>query len=142
MTGKNAVLLITGLLVLLFVYTATSKLTDFEKYSGQMYNQPLPHALSQVLIWAVPLAELVAAALLLTSRYRRVGLWFSFLLMMTFSIYVGLILANTFRYVPCSCAGIFQRMSWKTHLIVNMALTVTALLGCFYQRRIENESSD
>lgn len=142
MTAKNAVLLITGLLVLLFVYTATSKLTDFEKYSGQMYNQPLPHSLSQVLIWAVPLAELVTAALLLTSRYRRVGLWFSFLLMMIFSIYVGLILANTFRYVPCSCAGIFQRMSWKTHLIVNMALTVTALLGCFYQRRIENESSD
>lgn len=127
--------LIISFLVLLLIYTAASKLFDFNEYADQMRNQPFPSWMSSILIWAVPFSEIAIVILLLFDRLKALGLFLSFLMLMTFTIYVGLILMQSFRYVPCSCAGIFKFMTWRTHLIVNIILTAIAFVGFWFHRR-------
>lgn len=130
---------VTAILIALFIYTAVSKIIDFNTYAEQMRNQPLPRWFNSLLIWAVPITELVASFLLLVEGLRYFGFVLSFSLLLTFTLYVALILSGTFHYVPCSCAGIFSSMGWMPHLFVNLFLTALAgigLVGITRQRQI------
>jgi len=119
---------ICALLVLLFVYAAASKLLFFRGFTNQMLNQPLPRPLSLSLVWLLPAAELSTAALLLLPRTRKAGLWASLGLMALFTGYVALVLSRAFNRIPCSCGGIFSRLSWPGHLAFNLVtLVVTGL---------------
>ena len=120
---------VSAMLVLLFAYTAMSKLVDFETFRGQMLNQPLPEGLSRPLVWAVPFAELAAVGLLVTRRFRLAGLWCALVLMTGFTLYVGLVLSHAFDRVPCSCGGIMASLSWEGHLVANALFGLMALTG-------------
>ena len=118
-------------LIMLFVYTAVSKLQDLEGFRQAMLNQPLPEGLTVPLVWAVPLGELLAAGLLL---YRPLQLWgfaLASLLMGLFTGYTGLILLGQFSFVPCSCGGMLESLSWEQHLPVNSFFWILSLAGLF-----------
>lgn len=126
---------IVALLVVLFVYTALSKALDIAAFRKQMLNQPLPDALKQNLFWLVPVSEITTSVFLIIKSARLYGFALSFLLMLAFTLYVGLILANTFAYIPCSCGGILNTLSWKAHLIFNIVFTLLALAGIIIERK-------
>lgn len=138
MSRKLSVELITALLVILFAYTALSKMLDADTFRKQMLNQPLPDVLRDNLFWLVPTTEIVTSILLLIKPLRYYGLMVAGFLMSAFTLYVILILANTFAYIPCSCGGVLSSMSWPVHLIFNiffMLLAFTGLLIEHKQRR-------
>lgn len=135
MKSNGIILIVSTLLVLLFAYTGLSKLLDFESFRGQMLNQPLPQAIRSLLVWAVPLAELVTVGLLVIKPFRLMGLVSSLLLMTGFTLYVGLVLSDAFDYVPCSCGGIMESLSWEAHLIVNILFLLMALTGFILEIR-------
>ena len=139
MLRKIPVDLIVGLLVLLFVYTAASKLVDFQKFSGEMKNQPLPGWFTGTLVFIIPASELILSVMLLIKSFRFYGLFLSFILLLVFTIYVGMILLQAFEFIPCSCAGIFSRMSWPTHLVVNLVFTALAFIGFMLEKRRQNQ---
>ena len=124
------------LLVLLFAYTGVSKLSDFSEFSSQMHNQPIPAWLSRLAMWVLPALELLIAALLSIGKFRKVGFAMAFVLMATYTVYIELIITSAFPYIPCSCAGIFKRMSWNAHLGVNALFMILAYIGYRAQRRI------
>jgi putative oxidoreductase len=129
MKSNCVILIVSTLLILLFTYTAVSKLLEFDTFKGQMLNQPLPKFLSSQLVWAVPLAELVTAGLLVIKPFRLIGLCCALLLMTGFTLYVALVLFHVFERVPCSCGGIMESLSWEGHLIVNALFWLMALIG-------------
>jgi putative oxidoreductase len=135
MLRKIPVDLIVGLLVLLFAYTAFSKLIDFPTFSGEMHNQPLPRWFSSILVFFIPAIEIILVLLLLMKSIRLYGLLFSVALLLIFTLYAGMIVLQAFDYIPCSCAGIFSRMSWSTHLVVNLVFTTLAGLGFLAERK-------
>ncbi|WP_345952982.1 MauE/DoxX family redox-associated membrane protein [Mucilaginibacter sp. PAMB04168] len=124
----------TYLLALLFLFTALSKLVDFQKFVKQMNNQVFPKAVSAALVILVPLIELIATALLVRIKTRMTGLWLSLALMSAFTVYVGLVTLRVFPRVPCSCAGVFEKMSWGQHLLLNMMFTLIAFAAILLGR--------
>lgn len=134
MTRKMSLEAITALLLLLFVYASMSKILDITTFSDQMRNQPLPRWLSDSLIWTIPSIEVVISGLLLIRSLRIYGLLFSFLLLMIFTVYVAMVYFNSFGRIPCSCAGVFENMTWGTHLVFNLAFTLLALTGIYLER--------
>lgn len=116
-------------LILLLAYTGLSKLQDLEGFQQALLKQPLPESLHQPLGWLLPLSEVVAALLLVWKPRRPYGWWLAFGLMTAFTLYVGLILSGAFGYVPCSCGGILERMSWEAHLLLNASAWLLSLLG-------------
>lgn len=136
-------LLLNGIisaLVLLFVYASLSKLLDFDRFRDQMYNQPFPIFISDLLKWVVPIIELFCVLLLLVKRWRMSGLYLSFVLMFLFTGYVGLVVLNFFGRIPCSCGGVLQSMSWTTHLIFNIAYMILAFIGIIVTRRANDDT--
>jgi uncharacterized membrane protein YphA (DoxX/SURF4 family) len=123
-----AVTIISFLLVLLFSYAAISKMLEFHKFAGQLRSSPLLQPISGILTWLIPASELYAVILLLVPYWRRSGLLMAAIIMTAFTLYISVMLLF-FDKLPCSCGGVFERMSWSQHLIFNIAFTVLAFAG-------------
>jgi hypothetical protein len=119
------------LFILLFVYAAVSKLIDFPSFNAQLAQSPLLTGFTGWIIWLVPLLEITIAFLLSFERLRVTGLYASFSLMVMFTAYIIAIL-NFSEFIPCSCGGVLQHMSWKTHLAFNISFILLAILAILY----------
>lgn len=118
------------LFILLFVYAALSKILDYESFSLQLAQSPLLSAYAGVIAWLVPGVELVISFLLLIPRFRTFALYASFTLMVMFTAYIFIIL-NYSDFVPCSCGGVLEKLSWTQHLVFNLAFILLAGVAIF-----------
>lgn len=119
------------LYVLLFVYAAVSKLLDFERFQVQLAQSPL---LSAFALWVSPLVigiELLIAFLLVFPRTRIVALFGALSLMTMFTAYIFIILHYS-SFVPCSCGGILEKMTWNAHLAFNIVFLFLALVAIVF----------
>ena len=111
------------LLILLFTYTAVSKLIGHYLFLQQLRNNPVLQWMAVFLSIAVPLLELAAALCLLFIKTGNTGWWISGILMSSFTIYIAAMLWFSPK-LPCSCGGIIDALSWKQHLIINGLLSM------------------
>lgn len=133
--------ILSALLILLWVYTALSKLSNVEEFRSQLANQVFPVEVTKILFYLIPISELIAATLLFYKNTWTLGFLFSSLLMICFTIYVSLILLGIFHRVPCSCGGVLKLLGWKSHLVFNLFFTAIATIGFIFtlkERRLEN----
>ncbi|MDR7130988.1 putative membrane protein YphA (DoxX/SURF4 family) [Algoriphagus sp. 4150] len=119
----------TTLLILLWIYTGMDKLLRFGASRDSFHNQTFPGELAEVLAYAVPIAELLLAVLLLFSVTRWWGYLGSILLLTVFITYVGLIWVGAFPRVPCNCAGILNSLGWAAHFWMNLGFIGLAVWG-------------
>ncbi|MFB2118736.1 MauE/DoxX family redox-associated membrane protein [Parapedobacter sp. 2B3] len=127
-TRKIVLDVIIGLFVLLFLYTAASKLFAYDNTFLQMSKSPIITDFAHILVWLVPLIEFVISALLLINRTVLLGLYLSFAMMCLFTAYIYAIL-NYSDVVPCSCGGGIENMTWEQHLAFNIVLDVLGMVG-------------
>jgi len=139
-TPETVVTVTVLLTVLLFMYTAVSKLLEYDKFVFQMRRVPLPFMQS----WApfvgraVPLVELVLVGLLFIARTRYWGLICSLLLMVSFEVYIlwmKILEMQTGVRLPCSCGGIVSKMNWTEHLLFNAVFVCLLTLSVYYERK-------
>src|SRR5690606_16881556 len=104
--------------IILFVYAAVSKLTDFENFQVQVAQSPLLSAFATFITYAVVIGELVIALMLCFQKSRLSGLYFFLGFMTAFTVYIFLIL-NYSPFVPCSCGGVLEVLGWWEHLWFN-----------------------
>lgn len=121
---------VAALFVLLFTYTAIDKLRHYTSFARAILHSSLiaPHA--RALAAIVPGLELLTVALLIIPATRHAGLWVATITMLTFTLYIIYILA-TASELPCTCAGLFEHMSWRQHLLFNtsfLAMGIAALV--------------
>ncbi|WP_370528129.1 MauE/DoxX family redox-associated membrane protein, partial [Flavobacterium sp. UGB4466] len=125
---KTMVYIICLLYILLFVYAAISKLLDFENFRVQLGQSPLLSAFAGSIAWIVPAVELLIALLIALKKYRIIGLFCAFSLMVMFTTYIYIIL-NYSSFVPCSCGGILEKLGWKEHFFFNAVFIMLAAAG-------------
>lgn len=123
---------IAGLFILLFLYTATSKLADHQTFQLQMSKSPFITNYANLLVWLVPVVEIGVALLLMFPKTILQGLFASFGLMTLFTLYVFGILHFS-QEIPCSCGGIVSAMSWQQHLVFNCVLVVLSIIAIVLQ---------
>jgi hypothetical protein len=120
---------ISSLLIFLFGYTAISKLLSIHRFEAVLEQSPLISSGAALLAWQVPLAELAIVLLLIFPATRKLGLWASALVLSLFTIYLVYMVLFS-RYLPCSCGGVINNMSWPEHIgfnLVFIGLSVAAL---------------
>lgn len=122
------VYIICLLYILLFIYAAASKILDFENFQVQLGQSPLLSSFTLMVSWGIPILELVIAILLTIPKFRLIGLYFSFGLMVMFTAYIFIIL-NYSSFVPCSCGGILEKLGWTQHMIFNFVFIVLAIIA-------------
>jgi hypothetical protein len=122
--------IISVLFIILFVYAAASKLIDYQKFRVQLGQSPMLTSYAGIVAWLVPLAEVVIALLLAGWRFRILGLYASFSLMVMFTTYIFLITRFS-EFVPCSCGGILEKLSWNQHFVFNIIFVTLAATGVY-----------
>jgi len=134
---NTATEIIAILLVILFVYSATSKLLDLQQFRVQLGQSPLLTAFAAWVMWIIPMVEIVISLLLAFPKTRSHGLYASFSLMTMFTAYI-IIITRFSEYVPCSCGGILQKMNWNQHLVFNIGFVLLALTGILFHQQTVN----
>jgi hypothetical protein len=122
-------LLPSSLLILIWAYTGLEKFIHFEESKRAFHNQVFPEYYAELLSYGVPTTELVVVILLLFRYSRWMGFLLSLITLTAFTTYIGLVWIEVFPRVPCSCAGIFERVSWSSHLIINLVLVLISCWG-------------
>lgn len=140
-TAQMLLNVIVFLIVLLWTYTAASKLADFSAFKTEMANQPFSAGFTTLLIWSIPPVELLAAFLLLFDKTRLRGLYLSFFLMLLFTGYIGLVLLGYYERVPCSCGGVLKQLGWQAHFWFNKFFMFLSFSGIYLERRLSKIDS-
>ena len=120
--------IICALFILLFVYAALNKLEDFEKFRIQLGQSPILAPFAGWVVWIIPISEISIALLFLFKHLQLIALYTSFSLMVMFTTYIITIL-NFSEYIPCSCGGILQNMTWNDHLLFNTGFLSLGMVG-------------
>lgn len=118
---NNLVDVLCASFVLLFVYTAISKLSDHQNFQDQLFFITQNAWMAAVLALGVPLAELAIALALCINKGRRAGLFAFVSLLCCFTAWIIYLLLSD-RNLPCTCGGVISSLTWKQHLLLN---------GCF-----------
>lgn len=122
--------IIAALYILLFLYAALTKLTDYEKFRVQLGQSPLLTSIAGFVAWFIPAVEILLATMLTFTRTRLLAMYGSFTLMVMFTAYIVAIL-NFSDFIPCNCGGLLQSMQWSEHLVFNIVfagLAASAIL--------------
>lgn len=117
------------ILAFVFAYTAIAKVYDWNATKLAMYNQVIPDWSKDLLLYGIPMMEVVVALMLLIPRWRYRGFLVSLMLMLVFTGYVAWVWFGLAGRVPCSCGGIISSLTWGQHLILNLGLTGLAVWG-------------
>jgi len=134
MSRKLVVEIIGGLFILLFLYTALSKLSEIALFRLVLRSSPLISAYANLVSVLIPASEILVSVLLFIPGTRRGGLYASFLLMLIFTLYLVYMISFS-TSLPCSCGGVISQLSWKQHLVFNIAFTLLAIAGIWLSRR-------
>lgn len=110
-----------SILILLFAYTAISKLLSFDRFRAVLRKAPLMGLGADVVAWMVVLIEAAIVLLLLFPATRLKGLTASLLLLSVFTVYLVWMLLFA-PQLPCSCGGVIGALSWKAHVGLNAGL--------------------
>ena len=119
---------ISCLFIILFLYTGIMKLITYDTFKFDIWRMPFARAVTPIMAIAVPIIEIAVSASLMHPRTRKMGLYSSFILMVIFTLYVGLLLSTT-KHLPCTCGGVIREMSWSQHLWFNIFFSLLGIIG-------------
>ncbi|WP_051959988.1 MauE/DoxX family redox-associated membrane protein [Sphingobacterium sp. ML3W] len=126
--------IIAATFALLWAYIALPKLARLKSFGRILGSQAIPKWTVPILTWLIPLLEICAVCLLLFPETMLLGLYFSFGLMLIFTLYVSGIIFQIYDIYPSSSGALFKRMTWRKHLKVNIGLTCIALVGVLMEQ--------
>ncbi len=122
------------ILALLFAYSFMKKVLNLNMFKVKlMRSELIPDTWVWFLGYLVPLIELVVVILLVTSFKTKISLYFSLSTLFIFTFYLFSI--NHFSlYTGCSCGGIFERLTYSQHLLVNIFFMGINIFALFCKR--------
>lgn len=129
-----------ALLILLFSYAAVSKLLDYHTFSLQLSKTPVLGAFSGIIAWLLPTVEIATVVLLLIPQLQLLGLYISAIMLVSFTVYIGGVLAFA-DHIPCSCGGILQGLRWREHIVFNCFFIVLSILAIIYHKVLHRRTT-
>jgi len=135
--SENWVNIFTNLLILLWIYTAGSKILDFTMFRHELKLQNFSPSFVVAISYALPVSEIIISVLLIIPKLKRIGLFVSLILLTVFTIYIILILLGFFKNVPCSCGGVLSLIGWNEHLFFNLFFLSANIMILFILKRKE-----
>lgn len=124
---------ITVILLTLWVPTSLNKILDFESFKHNVYNQPFNKNIVKVIIYSIPLLEIITAVFIVIPKYRLRGFILSTILMCIFTIYIAAALLNVWDKFPCGCGLIITGMTWHEHLWFNLFFLILSVTAWYIQ---------
>ena len=113
---------------ILFSYATMSKAIDFKNFRDQLAQAPGMHGSGAIVAYLIIALMTITVLMLCYRRSRLWGLFLTFGMVTVFAGYIAIILTDS-KNLPCTCIGLFEKMTWKDNLVLNIGLMITALTG-------------
>lgn len=133
--SKMIIAIISYLLIVLFVYTATNKILTVSSFEQTLHRLPIVGQYSFILAYLIPIIEYGCAILLIIPKTLRVGLIASQIMLFGFTFYLAYQLASHNK-LPCSCGGVISTLSWDQHLYFNLSIMICIGIVLRVQKKI------
>lgn len=127
-TRRNILTIAQYSFILLWGYTATIKLWNWEQSQREMHLQPFPAWMADILFWLIPFVELAIVYLLINHHTVKRGIQLSVFLLSTFTLYLILALGRAFGKIPCACGGILSNMGHLEHIAFNLLFIAVGII--------------
>lgn len=125
---------ITFIFIMLFIYTAASKIMTFASFEKVLGRAPLIGQFNTLIAYLIPTIESIISIILLFNSTKRIGLLLSLGLMIIFTIYL-IYMISLGVPLPCHCGGVISLLTWKQHIAFNLVFIVLAILGLKIYRK-------
>ncbi|MFD2595153.1 MauE/DoxX family redox-associated membrane protein [Sphingobacterium griseoflavum] len=116
------------IIFVLFMYAAFSKTLKFDVFVNNLGKSPFFENINISLIAIIVIAlEYSVPFLLFFEKTAKFGYLTSFVLFLLFSGYIVMLLQIS-PYLPCSCGGFTEVLSWTQHIYFNIFFLVVSVL--------------
>ena len=132
--------LISAFVLFLFLYTSLSKLVGYAVFKNVLASTPLLKPFAGIIAWLLPLIEIAIVLLLFIPAKRRKGLYASFILISTLTLYLVYMIVFT-PNLPCNCGGVLKFLTWKQHIFFNLFFILLSFVGILLYKRGRNRRS-
>lgn len=126
--------------VLLFIYTAVSKIMTFHTFNMVLHRSVLIKHFSAFVAYAIPAIEILLSILLIIPKTKRVAIIGSFILMIVFTAYLVYMVYSGAK-LTCNCGGVISSMTWKQHILFNISFILLAGIGIWISSNKKQENS-
>jgi hypothetical protein len=114
--------------IILFIYTATSKIESFSSFKLVLSKSVLIGKYNVFVAWAVPSAEILISGLLVFPKTKKAGLLSSLAIMLLFTSYL-IYMVNSGSQLICTCGGVLSSLTWQQHIWFNAVFILLAAIG-------------
>jgi len=122
--------LLCCLLAILFAYASVSKLLDYDIFKMQLGRSPFISGFAPFIALVLPVIEIIIAALFMLRNMRLLAFYSSLFLLTLFTAYLIAMLRFSY-YIPCSCGGVLSVLTWKQHIVFNVAFMLLCIVAIF-----------
>lgn len=130
--------ILRSVMILFWVYVGMDKIWQLSAFRIALEQQPIISYLAPILFWLLPLMEIGVGILLAmpAARLRAWGWRASTLLIIIFTIYIGLGVLNFYAQKPCVCTSFLSRISWTAHLLINIVILGLSITGWVLHHKV------
>jgi hypothetical protein len=123
-----AITFLQCLVFFLFLYSGITKTVGFGLFVNSLDKSLFLNDFNTRFIgMAVIAAEFAIPVLLFFESTVLYGYLLSFLLLLLFTAYILLMFLLS-PYLPCSCGGLIEALTWRQHIFFNLAFMAISLL--------------
>lgn len=127
--------------IILWGYSATIKLWNWEISKREMHLQPFANWIADILFWLVPVIEFFILLLLINRNTLLCGIKLSVVLLTIFTGYLFLAVSQVFGKIPCACGGILSNMGHLEHIFFNILFILIGVIAFVltHKRRLQDD---
>lgn len=130
--------ILRGVMILFWIYVGMDKMWQLSAFRIALEQQPIIGYLAPILFWLLPLVE-IGVGILLAIPLRQLQVWgwrVSTLLIIIFTIYIGLGVLNVYAQKPCMCTSFLSHISWTAHLLINILTLGLSIVGWVLHHKV------
>ncbi|MGE8423069.1 MAG: MauE/DoxX family redox-associated membrane protein [Sphingobacterium siyangense] len=133
--------ILRAVMILFWIYVGMDKIWQLGAFRIALEQQPVISFLAPILFWLLPLMEIGIGLLLAipSQRLHTLGWKVSTILIIVFTIYIGLGVLDVYAQKPCMCTSFLSHISWTAHLLINITVLGLSITGRALHRTAVND---
>jgi hypothetical protein len=139
MKARTVIEVIASLLIVLFLYAATTQVVSHPTFQSQINRSLSNTALSGIIAWLIPAIQLTMAFLLWRPATRLAAFSCSLAIVSCYTVYLVMMLPGAYNSF-CNCGELWQQARLELNILVNVAIIFLAATAIILTGRFTKNS--
>jgi hypothetical protein len=139
MKARTVIEVIASLLIVLFLYAATTQVVSHPTFQSQINRSLSNAALSGIIAWLIPAIQLTMVFLLWRPATRLAAFSCSLAIVSCYTVYLVMMLPGAYNSF-CNCGELWRQARLEINILVNVAIIFLAATAIILTGRFKENS--